>query len=315
MPTVAEAQELFAFVSKYRLDDNLQDDPRLFAALSAWCYATPGRPDLGAWNRPGLGFIAFDGSANCPVPAPAASPSGYDAGAFYHPASRSLIIVNRGTEEWDDWDDNIQQYIDGRAGPQSNEALDFAVRAVRRVQRMEPLRTVVVTGHSLGGGLAAAQFCVLKQSLKAITAPEPEQLLGFTFGTAPFKDACLNLHRNRFPDAPQTDAFTLLQNWRRKDDPLSLLDRDRSRTLGTVVDDLPAVWTVIFQPDPAGTKGARNWKLRSGTVASHSAYLYFKYFDLKPSSHILLRRDGQHVAKPLPEPKGVRSFAKLPDWA
>lgn len=73
-----------------------------------------------------------------------------------------VVVSYRGTDDWDDWDDNLRNFA-GDVAPQYNHAAATA----KEVLMKYPHAKISFTGHSLGGGLA--QYAAAITNLPAIT--------------------------------------------------------------------------------------------------------------------------------------------------
>jgi hypothetical protein len=79
--------------------------------------------------------------------------SGFDA-SFYRDASGAVVLAYAGSDEWKDWPHNFRQGL-GFQDAQYDQAIALAQEAKRAFGD-----NVVLTGQSLGGGLAAAASMV-----------------------------------------------------------------------------------------------------------------------------------------------------------
>lgn len=93
----------------------------------------------------------------------------YDGIALHHPASRSLVFVNRGTETTDaDWYQNIGAALLAKPGAQIPGAARLVKAGVKAARDAGlAVDSVLFTGHSLGGALAEAQALLSPSLLPA----------------------------------------------------------------------------------------------------------------------------------------------------
>ena len=316
---VAERKAIRAYVDQQIGKADLSVVPRLFAGLNSWVYKLPEDPALGGFIWSGIGLVDHR-APSAPVPPPANDPaSGYDGGAFYHGASQTLILVNRGTETGRDWTHNFMLALLGRSD-QVPLAIRFGVDAVKFARgRGATVQTVVVTGHSLGGGLAGAQFACLNAALAAEGQAPVPAVLGFCTASAPFGAHALGVLAATYHQAadPADTRFAALKNFIRPGDPIRLAATRAKPVLGAIVEDLPEVWTFWDDNRVTTERGHLRWRLESFRPQAHSAHRYFQYFGAEPRSCVVVNHDGDDlVLKGRRHPPGNRRFSN-PDrrWA
>ena len=91
------------------------------------------------------------------VLAQVSAPGGYDGLAMRHAASRTLVIVNRGTEgitNVPDWVQNIRATLFQSPGPQMDSAMALLGDGFDKAQA-GGVDQILICGHSLGGALPA----------------------------------------------------------------------------------------------------------------------------------------------------------------
>lgn len=110
-------------------------------------------------------------------------PIGFHASTYENRAENKIAIVFEGTsdkirESLGDWSANIGNAVKltGQPPKQYQEALSYAQREVARAKKECPACEIVVTGHSLGGGLA--QYAVSQLAKQGV------DLQGYTFNPA-----------------------------------------------------------------------------------------------------------------------------------
>lgn len=140
--------DLRAYLSARGQDASLSD--QVAAGLAA-----------AAYKDPATGRSRLEGLSGWDMLAQANAPGGYDAAALHHPASRSLVVVNRGTEgltSFPDWWANISAALFQDPDAQIEPAVDFLREAIEACrQEGLPADQLLITGHSLGGALAEIQ--------------------------------------------------------------------------------------------------------------------------------------------------------------
>eukprot|EP01030_Chromulinospumella_sphaerica_P020097 gene20097-20004_t len=292
----------------------IEQHPRYFAALCSWSYELAGDTAGLWWTSPGQGLV--DHAAD---PARLAAPqksaqTGYDAGVFYHPTSRALILVNRGTDEEADWGANIGGYL-GIGHKQFDEALDYAAAAWRLARDGGlDVRVMILTGHSLGGGLVELQAACLPSLLKAEQAPP--LIHGFGFASAPFrKEIAAAWSRLNTGASKPSDWEILLPNlhhWTRKGDPIrSPVGYTDYGVIGRVTNNLPEVYVIWRNPAVISNHhGGTNYSLSLGRPGCHSIFRYFKYWDTPPEQCVVVNPNDDDF--PLLKAPTTRHFNSIP---
>ncbi len=106
---------------------------------------------------------------------------GYDGIALYHPTSRSLVLLNRGTEGFKslpDWMQNVGASLFGDPGPQLASAMDLLREGFDRAPA-DRVDQILICGHSLGGALSDAQGALAASALaKAGKTCPPVRVVG-----------------------------------------------------------------------------------------------------------------------------------------
>ncbi len=275
---------------------DLNTAPAIFAGLSCWVYKSIAAPGLSGWIWPGDGLTDHT-QPNSPVPPPPKVSGGYDGGAFYHETSKTLILANRGTETERDWVDNITTLF-GLSSTQMKDAVSFAVAAVLQVRKERgSLDKVIVTGHSLGGGLAGAQYACLNAALQAANEAPVGNLDGYCTASAPFGAEALRRLQNTYHQSaqPSDPAFSRLRNYIRPGDPIRRSVLPGTYVLGYIDEELPEVWAFWPRPPSAGGHPSAKWALNSFRAQSHSAYRYFQYFGARPDDCVVVNHRDEEL--------------------
>ncbi|MBP7704394.1 MAG: hypothetical protein KA105_03780 [Caulobacter sp.] len=313
--TVDIRRALSDYVASKAAESALENHPRYFAALAAWCYKRPGDAAGLWWRSPGAGLTAHGGAANDPLPAPANEANGYDAGAFHHPASETLIVVNRGTETETDWGTNASAFL-GLGGRQMDSAVAYAAKVVRQARdKGLAVRRVVLTGQSLGAGLVQAQYCCLNLELAKQGQAPVAALFGYGFASAPFeKDVKRLLRGYGAPDDVSDAAHPNLKHWIRKGDPIRAPTGYLfEKVVGRIDSKLPDVWTISRNAQFPSQRGALRYQLGLGRVPAHDSFRYFLYFDRPADRCVVVNTAGSDFPLDVSAPPAPHSFMKIPD--
>lgn len=124
---------------------------------------------------------------------------GYDGMVWHHPASRTLVVVNRGTEGFQslpDWIANVGAQVLHQPGPQLHNAVDLLRDGFLHAPG-DQVDRILICGHSLGGALADVQGAVGRSLLiqAGVATPPPIRTVGIA--SAGFKAAGLALAGQR----------------------------------------------------------------------------------------------------------------------
>ncbi len=155
--------------------------------------------------------------------------TGFDA-SFYREASGRVVLAFTGTDEGRDWKHNIGQGL-GLDDRQYNQAIVLGRRAKEKLGN-----NVVFSGHSLGGGLAAAA---------AMVADVP----AVTFNAAGVHDKTLERHGFDANALKQGAEQGLIRSYRVENEILTHLQED-SIPLKWAMPDAPGHEIVLPDPDP-----------------------------------------------------------------
>jgi hypothetical protein len=279
-----------------------QVDERSAAALACIVYKKN-------WGGAPAGFEQI-GVAN--------TPGGYDAVALRHPASRSLVLVNRGTEGGSsvaDWLENVAILL-GDTDGQLAEALDFAAASAEACRG--GVDTVVCVGHSLGGALAETQVALLNGELRA-RGGAPFAVEGAGFASAGYAATIEKLARKRRLPL-EKDMAVRMTHYARRADPIR--DHPGRSLLGGEIRMID-VWGPEQIPKPGGRSATeRVWSRVADPLKNHASDLYYAFFDAPRAEHHVFRyRSGDFEIRRGERPMqnyqatGVPSYDKKPPAA
>jgi hypothetical protein len=133
--------------------------------------------------------------------------SGFKASLYYNEKEKLYILAFAGTEDLKDWITDIRQGVgldDGKKG-QYHKAAELA----DKVQEYTGQKNLIITGHSLGGGLASIA--------SAVTGSK-----AYTFNAA-------GLHSKTLKDQKLSEnSMGHIQAYYSTDDPLNMIQNNRS---------------------------------------------------------------------------------------
>ena len=222
---------------------------------------------------------------------------GYDASALHHVKSKSLVIVNRGTEFPGSLSDILQNaaaVLTGEDFGQIEAALDFLVAMWTKYAGAK-VAEIKVVGHSLGGGLADAQVFLGASAIEKAGGAPPGNLYGYGVGSAGYEDAVrdyaaeagLKLHTNI------TDITHLLRA------------TDFTQTIGLNnriggEKFIPAIYEPSLDDKP-GPHPRMTWKPQPNPLQSHDPFLCFEHRNFSgKNQHLMWRwiKSKDHVLRP-----------------
>jgi hypothetical protein len=208
---------------------------------------------------------------------------GYDAVALFHNKTKTLVILNRGTE-WSEAEDILQNcaaILGGQDYGQIEDALAFMTRMW--VAHAAKAGEIKVIGHSLGGGLAEAQVFLGASAMRAEDVDPPRDIFGIGIASAGYKDAILNFAAIRGLDVnPDKSDIT---HYVRKHDVTQTIGLEER--IGSVT-SLGSIFQASLRKRP-GPKGGHRWEPFPETIHNHDCCTYFEQFSVLPSRHVLWR--------------------------
>lgn len=224
-----------------------------------------------------------------------ATASGYDAAALIHSRTRTLVILNRGTE-WSEKEDliqNVAAILSGEDYGQIEDALAFMGQMW--TQNQARVDEIKVIGHSLGGGLAEAQVCLGASAMRKAGLSPPRDIFGIGVASAGYKRPIEDLAQRRGYDINR-DASDITHYVREHDVIQDILLRDR---FGSVT-WRGSIYQATLKPNPGPRPGNR-WEPFAEAIHNHDCSTYFEQFDVRADQHVVWRwkalkyevRDGE----------------------
>jgi hypothetical protein len=215
------------------------------------------------------------------------TPSGYDAVALFHNKTKTLVILNRGTE-WSEAEDILQNcsaILGGQDYGQIEDALAFMTKMW--VAQVTKATEIKVVGHSLGGGLAEAQVFLGASAMRAEDVEPPRDIFGIGIASAGYKDAILDFAARR----------TLAVNPDKSDITHYVRKHDVTQSIG-LDERIGSVTGVgsVFQASlrrKHGPKGGHRWEPFADTIHNHDCCAYFEQFAVLSNQHVLWRWRAQ----------------------
>ena len=238
--------------------------------------------------------------------------SGYDGIALYHAASRSLVVLNRGTEGFNslpDWMQNVGAALFRSPGPQLDDALDlmldgFDLAGGDRVDHL------LICGHSLGGALADAQGA-LAQALfaaRGLTCP-PIRVVGVA--SAGFAHAAESLAAARGLQI-SPDARQFITHYIRAED---LVPHHPGRSVFGTDRIVASVYECRGLPASGPHSTGLEWRWLPDLLKEHMRTLYFRFLGEGGGSHVWFSNNSKTFeVRPGHNPGWSPKLARPADW-
>lgn len=238
-------------------------------------------------------------------------PGGYDGLAMRHTASRTLVIVNRGTEgitNVPDWVQNIRATLFKSPGPQMDSAMTLLGEGFDKAQA-KGVDRILICGHSLGGALADAQGALAKSffAARGVTAP-PVRVVGVA--SAGFASAARGYAaaRGLAPD-PAAPAYIL--HYVRGED---LVPTYPGRAIFGADQKIASVYEARFLRPP-GPQPRMEWRRVADVLKQHMRTIYYRFFDESGARHIWFSANaGTFTARDGAAPSWRRGLQRPDDW-
>jgi hypothetical protein len=273
-------------------------DDQTAAALAAAVYKDPATGQ----NRLG-GMLGWN------ILLQASEPGGYDATALHHPASRSLVVVNRGTEglkSFPDWWANISTTLLHDPDCQIVPALNFLRQAVSACTAAGlPADQLLIAGHSLGGGLADIQGALAR----AVAPGVPASIRVVGVASAGFANAGAGYaYRNSLTLDP--DARTFITHYVRE---LDSVPHHPARSVFGQEIKIASVWQAKRSKPPRGEIWEYTTVYDFGR--NHDQGLYCEHLSLGMDHHLWYSQGTKAVSVRSGEyPTWDHSFIKPTDF-
>jgi hypothetical protein len=239
---------------------------------------------------------------------------GYDGLALYHAASRTLVIVNRGTEGFSslpDWMANVGAVLFRNPGPQMDDALDLLLDAFRKAGGGgSAVDQILICGHSLGGALADAQGA-LAQALFAdngLICP-PVRVVGVA--SAGFAHAAESLASARgLQISPGAARF--ITHYVRAEDPVP---HHPGRSVFGTDQVVASVYECRSETPPGPHSTGVQWRWLADLLLQHQRTLYFQFVDQSGANHIWHSRNTDtFTPRPGHDPGWSPRLTRPDDW-
>jgi hypothetical protein len=237
---------------------------------------------------------------------------GYDGVALLHAASRTLVIINRGTEglkSYADWRQNVGAVLFDDPGRQLVSAIDLLVDAYAEATPAA-VDQVLICGHSLGGALADAQAALAASVFVRRGLPlVPVRAVGVASGGMARAAERFAAARG-LSIAAHPEGF--ITHYIRAEDRVP--HHPRRSVFGR--DQLVAsIYHCRHAQAPGPHGGPWEWQVRTDELAQHSAALYHAFFDQPGSRHIWYSQNqDRYFDRAGVRPPWRRNSQRPADW-
>lgn len=288
--------DLRAFLTAHAQDAALSD--QVAAGLAAAAYKDPATGLSRLAALPGWDMLAQANVAG-----------GYDAAALHHPASRSLVVVNRGTEgikSFADWWANVSAALFQDPDRQIGPAVDFLGETIEACrQKGLPADQLLITGHSLGGGLAEIQGMLAR----AISDHAPPDIRVVGVASAGFADAAAGFaHRKKLSLDHSVEGA--IKHYVRE---LDAVPHHPMRSIFGKDVKVASVWQAKRAKPPKG----EIWEYTTvyDFLRNHDQALYCEYLSLGTDHHLWYSQKARKVEPRTGEyPTWDHTFIMPPDF-
>jgi hypothetical protein len=218
-------------------------------------------------------------------------PGGYDAMAWTHGPSRTLVVINRGMEGLGSVPD-FKQAVRLTGGFSKGSQMDLAVGFLADcyAETFGRVDRVVATGHSMGAGLAEAQVALGPSLLASWGVALSAPITGLGFGSAGFakgiRDMAVKTGLAISADVPGRMRHRLRTRDILDDPPIKL------EHLGTITRPASIYQPVWLPKDGRNPTGAHAFKRHFDSLRNHDRYAYFAWGDVPATRHLFVRHSG-----------------------
>jgi pimeloyl-ACP methyl ester carboxylesterase len=237
---------------------------------------------------------------------------GYDGLALHHSASRSLVIVNRGTEgvqSIPDWLENLGASFLREPGPQLDDALDMLGASFEALGG-DRVDQILIVGHSLGGALADAQgaYAAALFAQKGLTCPPVRVVGAASAGFAgPAQAVAERRGLQAHPNAPR-----FITHYIRAED---IVPHHPNRSVFGTDRKIASVYETRAQPPTAPHATGLEWRWLADLLRQHMPSLYFQFLEEPDDRHIWFSvKTGAYEGRDGGRPTWTPKLRRPKDW-
>ncbi len=220
-----------------------------------------------------------------------AQTGGYDGMVWHHPASRTLVVVNRGTEGFDslpDWIANVGAQILTQPGSQLHNAVDLLHDGFLHAPQ-DQIDRILICGHSLGGALADVQGAVGRSLLMKAGIANPPPIRTVGIASAGFRAAGQALAGQR---GLTIDLKADITHYIRTQDAVPHLPNHETFGKTQLV---ASVYEARLGYSP-GAHPTPEWQRIADFLREHTASLYWKFLAEPDTRHLWYSRSQDAYA-------------------
>jgi len=238
-------------------------------------------------------------------------PGGYDGIAMRHAASRTLVVVNRGTEgisSISDWLQNIKAGVLHTPGLQMDPAMGLLGDGFD-MARAKGVDQILICGHSLGGALADVQGALAKSFIasRGHTCP-PVRVVGVASAGFAAAGRRYAADRNLTPD-PGAQGYIL--HYVRGED---LVPTYSGRGIFGVDQKIASAYEAR-NVQRRGPRPGWEWRRVADPLLQHQRSLYYQFFGESTARHIWFSRNAKtFTARNGATPAWREGLQRPDDW-